>query len=115
MEGEKYNMCHFWSNFEIAKLSWFRSKEYNDFFEMMDRSGGFWMERVRISFYLFVMHNTDLSFSGEMPLFILLPLALYWASRISIISVISAIDIPQSSIVQPMRHLASCLGSPTST
>ncbi|TWU76138.1 alpha-1,2-mannosyltransferase (Kre5) [Metarhizium rileyi] len=45
MEGEKYNMCHFWSNFEIAKLSWFRSKEYNDFFEMMDRSGGFWMER----------------------------------------------------------------------
>lgn len=115
MEGEKYNMCHFWSNFEIAKLSWFRSKEYNDFFEMMDRSGGFWMERVRISFYLFGMHNTDLSFSGEMPLFILLPLALYWASRISIISVISAIDIPQSSIVQPMRHLASCLGSPTST
>jgi mannosyltransferase len=47
MEGETYNMCHFWSNFEIAKLSWLRSKEYNDFFEMMDRSGGFWMERVR--------------------------------------------------------------------
>ncbi|PNP38466.1 hypothetical protein TGAMA5MH_09547 [Trichoderma gamsii] len=45
MEGEKYNMCHFWSNFEIAKLSWFRSKEYNDFFQTMDRSGGFWMER----------------------------------------------------------------------
>ncbi|RYO86378.1 hypothetical protein DL766_001035 [Monosporascus sp. MC13-8B] len=45
MEGESYNMCHFWSNFEIAKLSWFRSKEYEDFFEMMDRSGGFWMER----------------------------------------------------------------------
>jgi len=46
MEGEKYNMCHFWSNFEIARLDWFRSKEYQDFFEMMDRSGGFWMERV---------------------------------------------------------------------
>jgi mannosyltransferase len=46
MEGEKYNMCHFWSNFEIAKLSWFRSQEYEDFFQMMDRSGGFWMERV---------------------------------------------------------------------
>ncbi|KAE9373484.1 glycosyltransferase family 15 protein [Stipitochalara longipes BDJ] len=45
MEGEKYNMCHFWSNFEIAKLSWFRSQEYEDFFQMMDRSGGFWMER----------------------------------------------------------------------
>ena len=47
MEGEKYNMCHFWSNFEIARLSFFRSKEYEDFFQMMDRSGGFWMERVR--------------------------------------------------------------------
>ncbi|OAA67817.1 alpha-mannosyltransferase [Niveomyces insectorum RCEF 264] len=45
MEGEKYNMCHFWSNFEIARLSFFRSKEYEDFFQMMDRSGGFWMER----------------------------------------------------------------------
>lgn len=45
MEGEKYNMCHFWSNFEIASLEFFRSKEYEDFFQMMDRSGGFWMER----------------------------------------------------------------------
>ena len=46
MNGEVYNMCHFWSNFEIARLSWFRSKEYEDFFQTMDRSGGFWMERV---------------------------------------------------------------------
>lgn len=46
MEGDIYNMCHFWSNFEIAKLDFFRSKEYEDFFQMMDRSGGFWMERV---------------------------------------------------------------------
>ncbi|KAF2087490.1 glycosyltransferase family 15 protein [Saccharata proteae CBS 121410] len=45
MEGETYNMCHFWSNFEIARLDWFRSQEYEDFFQMMDRSGGFWMER----------------------------------------------------------------------
>ncbi|KAL2888467.1 O-glycoside alpha-1,2-mannosyltransferase -like protein 4 [Ceratocystis lukuohia] len=45
MDGESYNMCHFWSNFEIAKLSWFRSKEYEEFFQTMDRSGGFWMER----------------------------------------------------------------------
>ena len=49
MEGEVYNMCHFWSNFEIARLDWFRSKEYEAFFEMMDRSGGFWMERVSFS------------------------------------------------------------------
>ena len=46
MEGETYNMCHFWSNFEIARLDFFRSKEYEAFFQMMDRSGGFWMERV---------------------------------------------------------------------
>ncbi|KAK0736443.1 glycolipid 2-alpha-mannosyltransferase-domain-containing protein [Apiosordaria backusii] len=45
MEGESYNMCHFWSNFEIARLDFFRSKAYEDFFQMMDRSGGFWMER----------------------------------------------------------------------
>lgn len=45
MEGEVYNMCHFWSNFEIARLDWFRSEEYEKFFQMMDRSGGFWMER----------------------------------------------------------------------
>ncbi|KXL44044.1 glycosyltransferase family 15 protein [Acidomyces richmondensis BFW] len=45
MEGEVYNMCHFWSNFEIARLDWFRSREYEEFFQMMDRSGGFWMER----------------------------------------------------------------------
>lgn len=48
MEGEVYNMCHFWSNFEIARLDFFRSQEYEEFFEMMDRSGGFWMERVRL-------------------------------------------------------------------
>ena len=49
MEGENYNMCHFWSNFEIARLDFFRSKEYEDFFNMMDRSGGFWAERVTYS------------------------------------------------------------------
>ncbi|KAK7208028.1 putative alpha-1,2-mannosyltransferase [Myxozyma melibiosi] len=45
MNGEKYNLCHFWSNFEIAKLDFFRSKEYEDFFQYLDRSGGFWNER----------------------------------------------------------------------
>lgn len=46
MEGEKYNMCHFWSNFEIARLDFYRSERYQKFFEMMDKSGGFWNERV---------------------------------------------------------------------
>ncbi|KAK3115480.1 O-glycoside alpha-1,2-mannosyltransferase 4 [Teratosphaeriaceae sp. CCFEE 6253] len=45
MDGDVYNMCHYWSNFEIARLDFFRSQEYEDFFNMMDRSGGFWTER----------------------------------------------------------------------
>ena len=45
MDGEIYNMCHFWSNFEIARLDFFQSKEYMSFFEEMDLTGGFWRER----------------------------------------------------------------------
>jgi mannosyltransferase len=65
MEGEIYNMCHFWSNFEIARLDFFRSKEYEDFFNMMDHSGGFWSERVS---HLNV--NSFLTRSGETHQFI---------------------------------------------
>jgi len=61
MEGEKYNMCHFWSNFEIARLDWFRSKEYQDFFEMMDRSGGFWMERVSTAIMVRYIRNLHIT------------------------------------------------------
>ncbi|KAL9103137.1 MAG: hypothetical protein Q9163_001781 [Psora crenata] len=44
-KGESYNSCHFWSNFEIANLNWLRSKPYLDFFEALDRDGGFFYER----------------------------------------------------------------------
>ncbi|KAK0391354.1 hypothetical protein NLU13_0855 [Sarocladium strictum] len=43
--GESYNLCHFWSNFEIGSLEWLRSKPYVDFFESLDRDGGFFYER----------------------------------------------------------------------
>lgn len=43
--GETYNRCHFWSNFEIGNLNWLRSKEYIDFFETLDKDGGFFYER----------------------------------------------------------------------
>ncbi|KAF9390520.1 alpha 1,2-mannosyltransferase 2.4.1 [Podila verticillata] len=43
--GDTYNNCHFWSNFEIADLSFFRSKAYLDFFKMLDKTGGFFYER----------------------------------------------------------------------
>lgn len=41
----KYNLCHFWSNFEIANLNFFRSERYMKFFEHLDKAGGFFYER----------------------------------------------------------------------
>ncbi|KAL9050818.1 MAG: hypothetical protein Q9162_006405 [Coniocarpon cinnabarinum] len=43
--GDAWNFCHFWSNFEIASLSFYRSKEYRDFFRTLDEAGGFYTER----------------------------------------------------------------------
>ncbi|WBW74767.1 alpha-1,2-mannosyltransferase Omh3 [Schizosaccharomyces osmophilus] len=44
LDGE-YNNCHFWSNFEIADLNFFRSDAYNDYFEYLDQRFGFFYER----------------------------------------------------------------------
>jgi alpha 1,2-mannosyltransferase len=43
--GDTYNHCHFWSNFEIGNLDWLRSPAYTDFFNSLDRDGGFFYER----------------------------------------------------------------------
>ncbi|KAJ2699001.1 hypothetical protein H4218_002919 [Coemansia sp. IMI 209128] len=40
-----YNLCHFWSNFEIGSLDFLRSKEYLAYFDHLDRAGGFFYER----------------------------------------------------------------------
>ncbi|KAG1078162.1 hypothetical protein G6F42_024396 [Rhizopus arrhizus] len=40
-----YNMCHFWSNFEIASLNLWRSPAYRDFFDYLDKTGNFFYER----------------------------------------------------------------------
>ena len=40
-----YSTCHFWSNFEIGRLDFFRSQPYRDYFDHLDRSGGFFYER----------------------------------------------------------------------
>ncbi|KAK9247632.1 nucleotide-diphospho-sugar transferase [Lipomyces tetrasporus] len=40
-----YNNCHYWSNFEIASLKFFRSQAYRDFFDALDQTGGFYYER----------------------------------------------------------------------
>ena len=44
-DGKTYNHCHFWSNFEIGNLDWLRSKAYTDFFDVLDKDGGFFYER----------------------------------------------------------------------
>jgi len=43
-EGE-YNLCHFWSNFEIASLDFWREEAYTKYFDYLDKSGGFYYER----------------------------------------------------------------------
>ncbi|PVV02484.1 hypothetical protein BB560_001929 [Smittium megazygosporum] len=44
-ENGDYNGCHFWSNFEIVNLSFYRSKAYMDYFNYLDKAGGFFYER----------------------------------------------------------------------
>lgn len=43
--GETYNKCHFWSNFEIADLDLWRSDAYRAYFNYLDQAGGFFYER----------------------------------------------------------------------
>jgi len=110
MEGESYNMCHYWSNFEIANLDWFRSKSYNDFFDMMDRSGGFWMERVS-HLDSFRGNDANLITSGEMHRCTRWPSGLYWKPRMFTTSAILDIDTRQFSIVLPTLLIDSSLES----
>ncbi|KAI9015903.1 hypothetical protein DFJ74DRAFT_608939 [Hyaloraphidium curvatum] len=41
----EHNDCYFWSNFEIGNMSFFRSPAYLSYFDHLDRSGGFFLER----------------------------------------------------------------------
>ncbi|QKX59212.1 uncharacterized protein TRUGW13939_06344 [Talaromyces rugulosus] len=43
--GKTYNKCHFWSNFEVGSLEWLRSDAYIDYFNSLDKDGGFFYER----------------------------------------------------------------------
>ena len=40
-----YSTCHFWSNFEIGDMNFWRSQAYEDYFNHLDRAGGFFYER----------------------------------------------------------------------
>ncbi|KAK0197086.1 glycosyltransferase family 15 protein [Armillaria mellea] len=43
--GDSYNLCHFWSNFEIADMDFWRSDAYQAFFDFLESKGGFYYER----------------------------------------------------------------------
>ncbi|CAN6645659.1 probable mannosyltransferase Ktr4p [Trichomonascus vanleenenianus] len=43
--AQGYSTCHFWSNFEIADMDFWRSEAYQKYFDHLDRSGGFFYER----------------------------------------------------------------------
>lgn len=43
--GYSYNLCHFWSNFEIASLDFWRGPTYSAYFDYLDKAGGFFYER----------------------------------------------------------------------
>ncbi|KAF7794140.1 hypothetical protein EIP86_005271 [Pleurotus ostreatoroseus] len=43
--GKSYNLCHFWSNFEIADMDFWRGEAYTKYFEYLDQTGGFYYER----------------------------------------------------------------------
>ncbi|VVT45054.1 uncharacterized protein SAPINGB_P000622 [Magnusiomyces paraingens] len=44
-KGESYNLCHFWSNFEIADMDFWRGEAYTKYFTYLDKAGGFFYER----------------------------------------------------------------------
>lgn len=41
----EYNLCHFWSNFEIARVDIFDNEIYDKYFNFLESNGGFWKER----------------------------------------------------------------------
>lgn len=43
--GDSYNLCHYWTNFEVADLDIFRSELYENYVNHLDQAGGFFYER----------------------------------------------------------------------
>ncbi|KAJ8613176.1 hypothetical protein MRB53_037042 [Persea americana] len=98
--GDKWNLCEYFSNFEIASLDFFRSKQYRDFFAYLDSVGGIYYERVRPS--LFMPRHELTSDSGAMR-----PFTRWQPTFFSILvrcttSATSAMGTSHSCIVRPM-------------
>ncbi|GME91276.1 unnamed protein product [Ambrosiozyma monospora] len=45
MDRSEFSLCHFWSNFEIARTDLFTSPEYKAYFDFLENSKGFYTER----------------------------------------------------------------------
>ncbi|KAL6927797.1 hypothetical protein ACO0SA_004420 [Hanseniaspora valbyensis] len=45
-DGDLFNQCHFWSNFEIVNLNFYRSLQYQLYVEYLDKTGIFFYERA---------------------------------------------------------------------
>ncbi|KAH3667794.1 hypothetical protein WICMUC_005194 [Wickerhamomyces mucosus] len=45
MDGESYNLLHFWSNFEIARVDLWDNNLYESYFKFLEDNGGFFKER----------------------------------------------------------------------
>jgi len=43
--GDSWSLCHYWSNFEIANMDFFRTPTYQSYFQFLERRGGFYFER----------------------------------------------------------------------
>ncbi|TFK54856.1 glycosyltransferase family 15 protein [Heliocybe sulcata] len=43
--GISYNLCHYWSNFEIADMDFWRGEAYAKYFDFLESKGGFYYER----------------------------------------------------------------------
>jgi alpha 1,2-mannosyltransferase len=44
-DGVSYNLCHYWSNFEIADMNFWRGEAYQKYFDYLESKGGFYYER----------------------------------------------------------------------
>ncbi|KAI9262102.1 glycolipid 2-alpha-mannosyltransferase-domain-containing protein [Sporodiniella umbellata] len=59
-EGKEYNLCHFWTNFEIARLDLWHTEAYQALFSYLDQTGGFFYERWgTLPFTLFLQRSTS--------------------------------------------------------
>lgn len=66
--GDRWNRCHYWDNFEIADLDFFRSSAYQKYYQFLDSKGGFYFERVsRNALSHSLLGSIANSTSGETP------------------------------------------------